>query len=225
MLLPQQPLFDGGGISRNAYLQQLNRLQELKAEVSTLQSEQSRLLGVTSASINNLNRQIISLSAELDSIVEAISFRTIKSPFAGTIFDLKVSPSSVVSNSEVLLKIVPENKLEASVRILDSDIGFVKVGQAASVSIDSFPSGEFGYINGTLSTLGIDVLPPDRENPMRYFPAVINLKEQSVLSGSRTLNLQSGMGLSANIKLRSRPVITILTDIFTRQAEGIKRFR
>ena len=120
---------------------------------------------------------------------------------------------------------MPENKLEASVRILDSDIGFVKLGQAASVSVDSFPSGEFGYINGTLSNIGIDVLPPDRENPMRYFPAVINLKEQTVLSGTRTLNLQSGMGISANIKLRSRPVITVLTDIFTKQSEGIKRFR
>ena len=220
-----KPLFESGGISRNSYLQQLNRLQELKAEVSTLQSERSRLLGVISANINNLNRQIISLTAELDTIVEAISFRTIKSPYSGTIFDLRVSPSSVVSNSEVLLKIVPENKLEASVRILDSDIGFVKVGQAASVSVDSFPSGEFGYINGTLSTIGIDVLPPDSVNSMRYFPAVINLKEQSVLSGTRILNLQSGMGLSANIKLRSRPVITLLTDIFTRQSEGLKRFR
>ena len=40
-----------------------------------------------------------------------------------------------------------------------------------------------------------------------------------------SLNLQSGMGVSANIKLRSRPVISIISDLFTKQLEGVKRFR
>jgi len=33
------------------------------------------------------------------------------------------------------------------------------------------------------------------------------------------------MGVTANIKLRSRPAISIVTDIFTKQMEGVKRFR
>ena len=33
------------------------------------------------------------------------------------------------------------------------------------------------------------------------------------------------MGVSANIKLRSRPVITIISDMFTKQLDGVKRFR
>ena len=102
---------------------------------------------------------------------------------------------------------------------------FVKLGQTASVSVDSFPSGEFGYIAGSLQSYGQDALPPDSEVPVSYFPATIKLNQQSVMVGTSKLNLQSGMGVSANIKLRSRPVITILTDIFTRQTEGLKRFR
>ena len=220
-----KPLYEGGGIARNAYLQRLNTLQELQAQVSTLEAERSRLIGLTSATLNNINSQIIVLTSELESVNEELSFRTIKAPSDGTVFDLRASLSSVVNSNEVLLKIVPDNNLEAKVRILDSDIGFIKVGQPASVSVDSFPSGEFGYISGTLTTFGQDVLPPNRDNPVRYFPATILLKEQSVLSGDNQLNLQSGMGITANIKLRSRPVITILTDIFTRQTEGLKRFR
>ena len=49
--------------------------------------------------------------------------------------------------------------------------------------------------------------------------------EQSVVAGDQQLNLQSGMGISANIKLRSRPVITIVSDLFTKQMDGVKRFR
>ena len=109
--------------------------------------------------------------------------------------------------------------------ISDSDIGFVKVGLPVSVSVDSFPSGEFGYIKGTLIKLGSDALPPDPQSPQYRFPGTVSLKEQTVLSGDQELNLQSGMGVSANIKLRSRPVISIVSDLFTKQMDGVKRFR
>ena len=104
--------------------------------------------------------------------------------------------------------------------INNSDIGFVKVGMPVTVSVDSFPAGEFGYINGTLSSLGSDVLKPDQENPFYRFPASITLKQQVVTAGEKTLNLQSGMSISANIKLRSRPVISIVSDLFVNQLDG-----
>ena len=73
--------------------------------------------------------------------------------------------------------------------------------------------------------LGSDALPPDQQSRVYRFPATVKLEEQSVLSGEQKLNLQSGMGVSANIKLRSRPVITIISDMFTKQLDGVKRFR
>ena len=131
----------------------------------------------------------------------------------------------VVSGDQAVLKIVPANRLQANVVISDADIGFVRVGLPVMVSVDSFPSGEFGYITGTLTRLGSDVLPPDQRSQQYRFPATVALEEQSVESGDQKLNLQSGMGISANIKLRSRPVISIVTDLFTKQMDGVKRFR
>jgi len=124
-----------------------------------------------------------------------------------------------------VLKLVPENHLEAKVSISNSDIGFVKIGMPVAVSVNSFPAGEFGYIDGTLSSIGLDVLKPDQESPTYRFPAQISLKQQTVLSGDKELNLQSGMSVTASIKLRSRPVISILSDLFVKQLDGLKRFR
>ena len=45
------------------------------------------------------------------------------------------------------------------------------------------------------------------------------------MSGDQLLNLQSGMSVTANIKLRARPVISILSDLFVKQLDGVKRFR
>ncbi|TCD58397.1 hemolysin activation protein [Synechococcus sp. BS55D] len=220
-----KPLYEGGGMARNQYLTQLNQVQETRAEVSTLEEERSRVIGGVAAQLNQIDRQMIQIRAELVGLKETISYRTVRAPIDGRVFDAKVSPQTVVNADQTVLKLVPANRLQAKVEISDSDIGFVKVGLPVNVSVDSFPSGEFGYIKGTLTKLGSDALPPDQRSQQYRFPATVTLKEQSVEAGDQQLNLQSGMGISANIKLRSRPVITIISDLFTKQMDGVKRFR
>ena len=218
-------LFEGGGMSRTQYLGQLNQVQEIRAEVATLREESSRLIGAVAAQLNQIDRQSIQIRAELVGLKEAISYRTVRAPVDGKVFDVKVSPQTVVNGDQTVLKLVPANRLQAKVEISDSEIGFVKVGLPVNVSVDSFPSGEFGYIKGTLFKLGSDALPPDSRSSQYRFPATVSLVQQSVESGNQKLNLQSGMGVSANIKLRSRPVISIVSDLFTKQMDGVKRFR
>ena len=220
-----KPLFEGGGLSRMQYLRQLNQVQEIRAEVATLKEESSRVIGAVAGQLSQIDRQIIRIRAELVGLKETISYRTVRAPIDGKVFDAKVSPQMVVNGDQTVLKLVPARRLQAKVEISDSDIGFVKVGLPVSVSVDSFPSGEFGYIKGTLIKLGLDALPPDPQSPQYRFPGTVSLKEQTVLSGDQELNLQSGMGVSANIKLRSRPVISIVSDLFTKQLDGVKRFR
>ena len=220
-----KPLFEGGGLSRTQYLIQLNQVQEIRAEVATLQEERSRVIGAVAGQLTLIDRQIIQIRADLVGLKEAISYRTVKAPIDGIVFDARISPQTVVNGDQTVLKIVPADRLQARVEISNVDIGFIKEGLPVNVSVDSFPSGEFGYIKGKLIKLGSDALPPDQRSPQYRFPATIFLEEQSVLAGDQQLNLQSGMGVSANIKLRSRPVISIISDLFTKQMDGVKRFR
>ena len=156
---------------------------------------------------------------------EQLAYRLIKAPVSGKVFDIKATQSALIPADQVVLKLVPESRLIASLNITNRDIGFVRTGLPVSVAVDSFAPGEFGYIQGTLLSIGSDALPPDRENPYYRFPATVELKQQTVESGGKSLNLQSGMSVSANIRLRSRPVINIISDMFTKQLEGVKRFR
>ena len=220
-----RPLFENGGFSRVQYLQQLNAIQEQTSELASLREERESMLGSAAGQLNQNNRELAGLKAELSQLTENLSYRTIKAPISGTVFNLKASQASVVGTDQVLLKLVPSNALQAKVEISNSDIGFITPGLPVTVAVDSFPAGEFGYIKGTLSSLGSDALPPDQENRMARFPAIVELKQQKVESGGRLLNLQSGMSVSANIKLRSRPVITLISDMFTKQLDGVKRFR
>mgnify|MGYP002048737661 CR=1 FL=1 len=216
-----KPLYESGAMARHQYLSQLNQVQETRSQVASLDVERTRVIGQAASRLNQVDRQLLTLNAELVGIVENIDYRTVKAPIDGHVFSSEVSPYSVINANQVVLKLVPENHLEAKVSINNSDIGFVKIGMPVAVSVNSFPAGEFGYIDGTLSSIGLDVLKPDQENPAYRFPAQISLKQQSVLSGDNELNLQSGMSISANIKLRSRPVISILSDLFVKQLDGL----
>ncbi len=220
-----KPLYEVGAIARNQYLNKLNQVQVVRADVQSLRQERTRILGQAAVQLNQLNTQMINLRSQLVQIGETLAYRTVKAPIDGKIFDTKVSPYSVVNGGALVLKIVPDNRLEAAVQISNTDIGFVKTGMNVNVAVDSFPSGEFGYLEGTLKSVGSDALPPSPDSPGYKFPATITLKQQEVESGGKLLNLQSGMGVAANIKLRSRPVITLLTDLFTKQLEGVSRFR
>ena len=220
-----EDLYAAGGIARNSYLREKNRVQEQRSQVASLAEEKSRLVGESATQLNQINQRLINLRSELVGLDESIGYRTVRAPISGTVFNLKAGPFSVVGTDQVLLKIVPADRLQAKVKINNSDIGFVRSGMPVSVAVDSFSAGEFGYIKGTLESIGSDVLPPQQPGGQDSFPAIIRLNQQEVLSGDQNLNLQSGMSVRANIKLRSRPAISILTDMFTRQQEGIKRFR
>jgi len=220
-----RPLYENGGYARVQYLQQLNAIQEQQAELATLREERSSTLGSVAGQINANNRDLEQLQSELIRLREELSYRLIKAPIDGKVFDIQATPSALLPADQVVLKLVPESRLVANVNITNRDIGFVKTGLPVSVGVDSFAPGEFGYIQGTLVSIGSDALPPDQENPYYRFPATVELKQQTVESGGKRLNLQSGMSVSANIRLRSRPVINIISDMFTKQLEGVKRFR
>ena len=220
-----KPLFEQGGMARSQYLNQLNQLQESRSEVATLEEERTRIISEAAGQLDQINRQLISLKSELVGLKETISYRTVRAPINGKVFDVRLGAFSVVNAGQAALKLVPANRLQANVEISNADIGFVKVGLPVSVSVDSFPSGEFGYIKGSLTAIGSDALAPDQKSNQYRFPATISLEQQIAEAGGQPLNLQSGMSLSANIKLRSRPVITIVTDMFTKQLDGVKRFR
>ena len=220
-----KPLYQSGAMGRNQYLGELNQVQEIQAELASLNEERTRVIGQAATQLNQVDRQLLSLRSELVQLGQTIEYRTIKAPIDGQVFDAQLSPFSVITPDQTVLKLVPKNRLQAKVSIGNSDIGFIKVGMPVTVSVDSFPAGEFGYIDGTLASIGSDVLKPDQENSSYRFPASITLKQQEVVAGNQVLNLQSGMSVTANIKLRSRPVISILSDLFVKQLDGVKRFR
>lgn len=171
-------------------------------------------------------KRIAETDAQLSQAQQTLKYGELRAPATGIVFDLKANtPGFVATSTEPVLKIVPEDALVAKVSITNQEIGFVHEGMTVDVRVDSFPFSEFGDLKGTLVWIGSDALPPTQMQPYYTFPAKIKLNQQALHVGGRLIALQSGMSLSANIKIRKRTVMSIFTDQFSKASESLKFVR
>lgn len=179
-------------------------------------------------SIVENDKRIAELGSQISRTNVTLKYQEIKAPVGGTVFDLKAGPGYVPppNQTEPLLKIVPDDNLIAEVNITNQDIGFVRVGQKVDVRIDSFPFSEFGDIKGEVMSIGSDALEPDEIHQFYRFPAKVELDQQYLATADREIPLQSGMSVTANIKVReNRTVLSLITELFNKKVESLKQVR
>ncbi|MFO7628568.1 MAG: hemolysin D, partial [Prochlorococcaceae cyanobacterium] len=104
-------------------------------------------------------------------------------------------------------------------------------GQRANISLDAFNSSDFGRIPATVVRVGSDALTPEAQTKALgtqtsglYFPAILKLDRQS-LDLRRPQPLQAGMSLTADIHLRERRFIQVLTGFFEDKKRSLERLR
>jgi len=197
----------------------LSKIADNEKQIAAIDSQLNKVM------LENKNR-IAEIDGQLSQVKVTLNYQELRAPADGTVFDLQPSaPGYVPDGSKPMLKIVPDDALVVKVFITNKDIGFVKAGMPVDVRIDSFPFSEFGDIKGTLVTIGSDAIPPDQARPYYAFPVKIRLERQFLKVNGRDVALQSGMSVSANIKVRQRSVISIFTDLFTNKSETLKFVR
>ena len=168
------------------------------------------------------DRQLSELNSQLAQLNQSIKYQALTAPVSGTVFNLKANQAGYVANTtEPMMEIVPADELIARVFIPSKDIGFVKVGQKVDVRIDAYSFSEFGDMEGTVTAISTDALPPDELYQYYHIPAEITLEQQQFVVDEVPLAIRSGMSLNANIKLRKRRVITFFTDVFTRKVDAV----
>jgi hemolysin D len=214
-----------GATAELQMLQQRNRVEEIRGQLKQTQVDQRRQVAILEQSIEELRSQLAQLRNQLTELNVNIRYQAIKAPVDGVVFDLKpTTPGFVAQTSEPVMKIVPQDRLVARVQIPSESIGFVKAGQQAELSIDSFPANDFGALQGKVKRIGSDALPPDQNNPVYRFPAEISLNTQALkLKDGIQLPLQAGMSLRANIKLRKVTYLQLLLGGFQDKAAALKR--
>ena len=225
-----QQLEESGAASELQFLSQRNTVEETRGRLMQAKADRFRQLSL-------LDQQLAELKSRLAEVRVTLRYQQLKSPVDGVVFDLQPTASGFTAQStQTVMKVVPFGALEAKVEVPSNKIGFVKIPVGcpkqlancmnADISIDSYPSTDFGVIEGKVSSIASDALAPDQQEQRQEFsfPVTIQLNKQILqLKSGAKLPLQVGMSLTANIKLRKVSYLQLLLGEFQDKAESLQR--
>ncbi|MDJ0636007.1 MAG: response regulator [Xenococcaceae cyanobacterium MO_188.B29] len=175
------------------------------------------------------NKRIAETRSQISRAEQNLRYQEFRSPTDGTVFDLKafpgyVPPTGQAASTQPVLQIVPNNYVIAEVFIPAKDIGFVENGMVVDVRIDTFDFSQFGDIKGKVVSIASDALEPDQNYQFFRFPTKIELEQQYINIRGKDIPLQSGMSISANIRIREdRTVLSLFTGRLSRGADNFKK--
>jgi hemolysin D len=214
-----------GATAELQYLSQRNKVQEVQGKMQETRVDRLRQQAILQQGIREIESELADMRSKLTELNVNIRYQVIRAPEAGVVFELKPrSRGFVAQTSEPVMKVVPFDRLEARVEVPSREIGFVAVGKAADISIDSFPASDFGVLQGTVRSIGSDALPPDQLKNFYRIPTDIRLNAQQLkLKGGKVLPLQVGMSLTANVKLRKVTYLQLLLSDFKDKADSLRR--
>ena len=226
-----------GAFSEVQYLNQQNIVAETRGKLMQSKADRLRQSSLLDQQMAQLKSELADLNGRFVETKVTLRYQQLKSPVDGVVFDLKPTARGFTAQStQTVMKVVPLGSLEARVEVPSNKIGFVQVPPGcpdkrdacmnADISIDSFPSTDFGVLKGKVTRIGSDALKPDPEEQRQElsYPVTIQLDDQQLkLKSGSALPLQVGMSLTANIKLRKVSYLQLLLGEFQDKAESLQR--
>ncbi len=238
-----EQLLAQGAISRLEVDRQHERLAELESAVKRAELEVAssgrreqessfkvNQIGVANAkelftNYDNARQQLIEANNRVAELEDRLTMGRIRASRSGKIFDLTARVSEVALASRPVLKIIPQNGLEAEIHLTNKDIGWIRVGMPVEVRINSFPFTEYGSIKGELTRVSEDRFPADQETPQQYFKAKVSLARSNLMKGKKVYPLKAGMSVMALVQIGSRPAISLVSDRFSMFVDSTRSIR
>lgn len=203
------------------------RLQEVQAAISQAQNALAAWRTDTLRSLNERHAkadlQARALGAESQKTGQREKLTTLTAPVAGTVQQLAVhTTGGVVTPAQVLMVVVPhEAQVTAEVTLENKDVGFVNVGQAAEIKLETFTFTRYGTVPAKVKTITADAvmqqpaMQADHNGETKatggaIFPAILTLSANSIVVDGKPIRLSPGMNLTAEIKTGKRRIIEYL---------------
>jgi hemolysin D len=174
---------------------------------------------------DRLRRQI--LTAPVDGVVQQLSVHTI---------------GGVVTPAQALMTVVPaDSHVEIEATVLNTDIGFVRAGQAAAIKVNTFNFTRYGLLQGKVIGVSADAVAlasspaaasgagaaggPPAGGSEPTFIARISLDTTQMQIEGRLIDLRPGMAVTVEVDTGRRRVIDYLLSPLLRYHQETLRER
>ena len=150
----------------------------------------------------------------------------IVSPVAGIVQNLLVtSPGQAIRPSEAIMNVVPAGEnLVIESEVSNQDIGYVTVGQAATVKVRTYNFVRFGSLDGVVEQVAADAIEDEKTGELTF--KVFVRTSRTYLGEERDRMLvQPGMLVDVDFRIGERSILSYLTDRIVRTTATALRER
>jgi len=168
-------------------------------------------------------KQYNAYNEELKKANETNQQSLITAPVSGRINQLSVhTVGGVVSEGQALMMVVPDDVvMQVEAWADNKDIGFIKVGQKASVKVESFDFQKYGMVDATVEEISPDAISnsQDKEKNNKYRLTL------TIDKPNDQIKLSPGMNVATEIKIRKKKIIDFFLDPFRQYKDEALRER
>lgn len=200
-------------------LSEARKLEEQIAQVRQ-QARREALDALAKAEAEAILRQ-----EEVTKASQRNAFQRLIAPDDGTIQQLAVHTiGGAVEPAKPLMTLVPSRDgLEVKARILNKDVGFVRVGQEAAVKLEAFPFTRYGTVPGRVRSISRDAVQDEKLGPV--YIAAITLDRSHIVADGRRVALSPGLAATVDVKTGTRAIISYLLSPLQATVEQAGRER
>ena len=150
------------------------------------------------------------LSQRMQKLKDNLKRTIVRSPVNGVIKELYVfTEGGVLKPGDIIAHVVPSgDRLIIEAKLANQDIGYVNVGQTATLKLTSADAMRFGHINGTVRSVSPDALV--MEDGIPYYKVLIEPESEHFERGKYKYNLFPGIQLTVSIQTGQRTVFEYL---------------
>ena len=226
----------------NLELQQLATLEQQKASlketISSLSSNQNSVqaqLDTLKETGKDTQKEVSRLSEREQILAELVSCENKKREYENTLTQYKMQQKNgcvlatadgyismkqelktgtYVTEGSVICQILPEEteSFYAEVYVENADIGRMKEGQQVKFEISAYPSGEFGYITGTVESIARDIR-IDQSTGSAYYLVKAKCDTTTVTDRKgQTGSIRNGMACQAKVVVGRESVLRYLLE-------------
>lgn len=190
---------------------------ELADEQARIEERLAALPGLEALRFHELDDRASRIERERAEI--SLQWRyVLRAPMAGRVAALGVEPGDAVRPGRTLMTLLaPNARMQAVLLVPSRAAGFIEPGQSVRLRYAAFPHARFGSHPGVVLSVSHSILAPAQVVPPGHaeepvYKVRVRPDSDVVLAYGRSLPLQAGMALEADVALERRRLVHWLLD-------------
>ncbi len=205
------PLAKAGDIGQSDMLRLQRAVADIQAQIT---NKRNKYFQDAQAEMTKAQEDLNTQGETLRDRSQVLVHTELQAPLDGIVKNIKITTlGAVLRPGDTVMEILPSGgDLIAEAKIPPADIGFIRLGQVASVKLDAFDYSIFGAMRGEVSYISADTLTEEtKQGPQPYYRVTIRILESEFKGANADqIEIRPGMTATVEIKALERTVLSYI---------------